>query len=99
MISKKFVKTRNECEVTFDCPASGAQTAELVCESNDWQPMSMKRLKNGRFRAKVRLPVDRSFQFRYLLDGCAWTNDEAADAYWPNEYGSDNGVVRTDGVS
>ena len=34
-------------------------------------------------------------QHRYLVDGQMWANDEAADAYAPNEFGSDNSIVNT----
>jgi hypothetical protein len=43
----------------------------------------------------VRLPKEGQYQFRYLVDEQSWQNDEAADAYWTNEYGSNNSVVST----
>jgi hypothetical protein len=36
------------------------------------------------------LELGRAFQFRYLRDGEVWLNDNQADAYVPNPYGSDN---------
>lgn len=96
MLKKRFFKTKSECEITFEYAAEAQQVA-LVCESNNWQPIAMERGKNesGPFRVKVRLPKEGQFQFRYLVDNSNWVNDEAADAYWPNEHGSDNGVVFT----
>jgi hypothetical protein len=32
---------------------------------------------------------------RYLFDEQIWENDDAADAYWANDQGSDNSVVLT----
>jgi hypothetical protein len=42
------------------------------------------------------LELGRAFQFRYLRDGEVWLNDNQADAYVPNPYGSDNFVIVTD---
>lgn len=97
MLTKKYLKTKDECEVTFELEASDAQNVALVCEANSWEPVAMKKAKDGAFRAKVRLPKEGHFQFRYLVNNDSWWNDEAADAYWPNEYGSENSVVFTAG--
>lgn len=95
MITKRFFKTRDDVEVTFQIDAHGAETAALVTDIHDWQPQPMRRSARGRgpFRCKLRVPRDRSVQFRYLLDDDRWENDDAADAYWPNALGSDNSVV------
>lgn len=98
MLKKKFFKTKEECEVTFDL-ASQAERVELICEANAWQPIAMKRTRQGLFRAKVRLPLAREFEFRYLVDRRRWINDEAADAYRPNAFGGENGVLSTTSAS
>jgi 1,4-alpha-glucan branching enzyme len=95
MLKKRFFKTKQECEVTFELDPEGARSVELFCEANAWQPISMKRTRKGPFRAKIRLPKEREYQFRYLVDGQAWVNDDAADAYCPNSFGSDNSVLNT----
>lgn len=97
MIEKKFFKTKGECEVTFEFMAEGAHEVALVGEFNNWEPIAMKQAKKegSPFRAKVRMPKDGRYQFRYLVNGEIWQNDEAADAYQPNEHGSDNSVVLT----
>jgi len=97
-IQKRFFKTKGECEVTFECNAPDAESAALVCEANGWQPIAMARKRSGPFRARLRLPKGGEYQFRYLVDGRDWINDEAADAYRPNEYGGENGVVSTLGA-
>ncbi|MBE2198660.1 MAG: isoamylase early set domain-containing protein [Anaerolinea sp.] len=100
MLTKKFFKTKEECEVTFAFQSETANDVQLVGDFNDWQPMSMKKGKgdDGAFKVKVRLPKDGQFQFRYLVDNQIWANDETADAYWTNEHGSDNSVVFTAGA-
>ncbi len=95
MIKKKFFKTKDECEVTFEFEAEGAETAVLVSDFNGWQPVAMKKLKKGPFKTKVRMPKEGQFQFRYLVNGRNWLNDETADAYQANEHGSENCVVST----
>ena len=95
MLKKKFFKSNEECEVTFEFETNAAQEVVLVGEFNGWEPVAMKQAKKGPFQAKVRLPKDGRYQFRYLVDGQNWNNDEAADAYWPNEHGGENSVVFT----
>ncbi|MEM7330834.1 MAG: isoamylase early set domain-containing protein [Chloroflexota bacterium] len=97
MLKKKYFKTKEECEVTFEFDANGAQEVLLLGEFSNWEPISMKKTKSkgAPFKTKVRLPKNQSFQFRYLIDQQVWENDEAADAYWPNDQGSDNSVVFT----
>ena len=97
MLSKRYFKTIDEVEVTFEIERPQADKAEWVAESTDWSPIEMKRANRGKgpWRLRVRLPKGRPVQFRYLFDEQVWENDEAADAYWPNEMGTDNSVVLT----
>ena len=95
MLKKKFFKTIDECEVTFEVNVESAENVALVCEHNGWEPIQMKQTKKGPFRTKIRLPKEGKFQFRYLVDGEAWHNDESADALWANEHGSENSVIST----
>ena len=96
MLKKKYFKTKDDCEVTFEVDNTTAESMDLVSEANGWQPVKMsKRRKDGVYYAKVRLPKEGQFQFRYLVDGQSWINDNAADAYVANEFGGDNSVVIT----
>ncbi len=97
MIEKKFMKRRDECEVTFAFAAPDANEVALFLDHNNWEPIAMKkgRAKESPFRTVVRLPKNGQYQFRYRVDNSSWANDEAADAYWANEHGSDNSVVFT----
>ena len=96
MVKKRYFKTKEECEVTFEFDGDATETVSLVSEVNGWQPVEMKkRKKDGVFYTKVRLPKTGDFQFRYLVDGQSWANDSAADAYVRNEFGSENSVVKT----
>jgi 1,4-alpha-glucan branching enzyme len=96
MLQKKYFKTKDVCEVTFEYEGNGAKSVALVTEANNWEPVEMKkRKKDGVFYTKMRLPNGSSFQFRYLVDNRSWVNDTSADAYVANEHGSENGIVET----
>jgi len=96
MLTKRVFKTKNETEVTFAFSRDNVKSVDLVAEFNSWQPAPMKfNAKKKVFTTKVRLPNDRSYHFRYLLNGQEWENDYEADNYVPNEFGSDNSVVST----
>lgn len=100
MLKKKNIKKKSEIEVTFEFCKKGVDSVSLVADFNEWQPVMMKYHKKDKtFRARVKLPNDRSFHFRYLLDGEVWENDYQADDYVPNPYGSDNSVVCTKTVA
>ena len=96
MLKKKFFKTRDEAEVTFEFARADIDSVSLVADFNDWQPVGMRyKAKDKVLRAKIRLPKEEVFYFRYLLDESEWENDYQADAYIPNPFGSENSVLYT----
>jgi 1,4-alpha-glucan branching enzyme len=96
MLTKRFFKTKQEAEVTFEFAAEADTQVSLAGEFNDWQPVSMKYVKKDQvFRTKLRLPIEQDFQFKYLVNEQEWQNDHAADHYLLNEFGTDNSVVST----
>jgi 1,4-alpha-glucan branching enzyme len=101
MIKKQFLKSKPVCKATFTFPVEAAPEAKevaLLGEFNDWNPaeaVTMKKQKNGTFKAILELEAGKQYQFRYLIDGEQWANDWEADAYVPNEFGLDNSVVST----
>ncbi len=97
MLKKRFFKTKDDCEVTFEYDTDNAQEVALLTDYNDWKPLPMKQANKAGspFRIKIRLPKDSEFQFRYFVNQASWVNDPAADAYWANEYGESNSVVNT----
>jgi hypothetical protein len=62
---------------------------------NGWDQRAepMKKKKDGTFYTALTLNVGRSYEFRYLLDQERWENDWSADAYSPNEMGTENSVI------
>jgi len=100
MLTKKFFKTKNEADITFEFNRSDVKTAVLLGDFNDWQGVEMKfNKKSQSFKTKIRLPKDGIFHFRYLLDNAEWANDYQADQYLPNEFGSENSIVNTHPLS
>ncbi|MBA5761451.1 isoamylase early set domain-containing protein [Vibrio sp. 404] len=97
MINKRFFKTKDEVEVTFEFPQeSVSSSVALVADFLDWQPTLMKKVaKTKSFKFKTRLPKDQQFEFRYLVDNERWINDPSADQYKANGFGEDNGLVNT----
>lgn len=95
MVSKKYIKKKDECEVTFEY-GGDAESVALVASANNWEPIRLKkRRKDGVFYTRVRYPQNTRVQFRYLVDGDKWENDPEADAQVPNEHGSHNSVIDT----
>jgi len=97
VLKKNYTKTGKICRVTFKLPAEiNVETAALCGDFNNWDTDTypMKRLKAGGFSTTISLSAGQSYRFRYLLDGKRWENDWEADAYVPNEYGTDDSVVK-----
>lgn len=97
MIKKKFFKAKPTCQVTFQLPKGiQAKTVNLVGEFNGWdeQATPLKKVKNV-WKTTLELEQGQAYQFRYLVNGSEWHNDEAADQYVPNNVDGDNSVVVT----
>jgi 1,4-alpha-glucan branching enzyme len=97
MLKKSFDKSGKTCRVTFSVPPEvTAKKIHLCGEFNDWDEKShpLQKRKDGRFSTTVALPAGKKYRFRYLLDGERWENDWEADAYIPNQYGSEDSVVK-----
>ena len=96
-IAKQFLKSKAVCKVTFELSASQVEgnQVSLVGEFNDWNSSDtlLKKQKNGNFRAIVELPVGKELQFRYLIDGQNWLNDETADKYVPSGVSNEQNSV------
>jgi len=44
MLKKKYLKSKDEYEVTFQLPTD-AEEVTLLCEANGWEPVAMKKSK------------------------------------------------------
>jgi 1,4-alpha-glucan branching enzyme len=95
MLQKKFTPKRTICKVTFSIPEEWAEKdVKLVGDFNDWDKDSDSlEKKKDKWEVTMRLKPENRYRFRYLLDGEVWENDDAADEYIPNEFGTEDSVV------
>ena len=96
MLKKSYMKSGRSCKVTFYLPAEVSATTAAVCgEFNEWNPEAhqLKTRKDGVRYASVYVESGRSYRYRFLLDGKVWENDWDAEAYVPNEHGTDDSIV------
>ena len=97
-LAKQFSKSKPVCKVTFSLSSEmieGAKKVAVVGEFNQWDVTAnvLKKQKDGHYKVSVELPVGQEFQFRYILDGTTWLNDEAADKYIPSGVSCDENSV------
>lgn len=94
-ITKQYLKSKPVVKVTFAVPAEEAKKVTVVGSFNEWntkKAVALKKLKNGTFKGTVDLEKDNSYEFKYLVDG-SYVNDDQADAYAVNVFGTENGVL------
>ena len=70
-----------------------ASDVHLAGDFNDWMPHTtpMRRLSNGDFEARLRLPKGR-YRYRLVVDG-RWSHDSENPEVETNEYGELNSIV------
>lgn len=97
MLKKTKLKGGQYCRVTFSIVGENeVRDVRLMGEFNEWNDGAnpLKRRKDGQFSTSLTLPAGRDYRFRYLLNGEVWRNDESADDYLPNPFGTEDSVVR-----
>ncbi len=101
-VTKKFLKTKPEVQVTFEVKADATENAAqvyIVGEFANWEPVELKKLKSGLFKTTINLPTDQqdSYQYRYRFvqaDGSEkFENEAQADSYCNNPYGGENSII------
>ena len=101
-VTKKFLKTKPEVQVTFEIKADATADASqvyIVGEFANWEPVELKKLKSGLFKTTINLPTNQqdSYQYRYrfvLTDGSEkFENEVQADSYCANPYGGENSII------
>ena len=99
MFTKQYLKTKDLWKVRFKlshAQIGPADAVYLVGEFDHWDEKArpMTKLKNGDFTLVMDLEPNKAYQFRYLVDGKSWVNDDNADAYLPSPFpGVDNSVI------
>ena len=66
----------------------------LCGDFNDWsaEATALERGDDGTWQVSIPLEPDRSYRYRYLLDGERWENGQAGH-YEPNPYGGVDSVI------
>lgn len=97
MITKQFTPKKTVCKVTFSVPAEKVnEKAAVLGDFNNWDASEGQLVsKDGVWETTLRLDPNTQYKFRYLLDGSVWENDEQADGYVPNEFGTEDSIVDT----
>jgi 1,4-alpha-glucan branching enzyme len=98
MLEKKFTPKRTVCKVTVTLPNDWAdESVFLAGDFNEWDETAdpLKQNKRGNWEITMRLKPRSEYKFRYLIDGVKWENDDAADRYVANDFGSEDSVVVT----
>lgn len=98
MIEKTYLKTKPQCKVKFVLSADHigkAKKVAVVGDFNNWDASAnpLRKQKTGVFSSTLNLNKDHTYQFRYLLDGDYWLNDDTADAYAPSPISHDSNCV------
>jgi 1,4-alpha-glucan branching enzyme len=98
MLKREIVKQSNQIKVTFAIPHNPEQPRVYVAgDFNEWETTAtplVKRPNNTR-SASVMLESGKRYKFRYYQEDGTWLNEESADAYEPNEHGSQDCVLIT----
>ncbi len=89
----KVKKNKNKAWVTFTyVPSKDEKSVEIAGSWNDWNKEKMKRKKNGDFYITKILPIDKIYEFKYLIDGNIWKNETDAMEV-QNSFGSINSAI------
>jgi len=97
-IKKKYLESRNICEVTFRLlseASRGARKVSVVGDFNNWEKEAtpLAKQENGDFIITLELDAGKEYRFRYLIDGHRWENDWHADKYVKSPYDAEDSVV------
>ncbi|NJB81794.1 isoamylase early set domain-containing protein [Wenyingzhuangia aestuarii] len=86
-VSKKFLKSKPVCKVTFAYTAPEVKELSLVGDFNEWDATAtpLKKLKNGTFKVVVDLDIDKSYEYKFIADG-EYVNDSEPEALVFNEF-------------
>lgn len=99
MITKQYSKTKPVCKVTFSVPfAQAGEPSDLrvLGDFNQWNWEQALKLAPGKesYQGALELAAGQSYEFRYLVNGQQWLNEEAADGYVATPYYSHNCLLQ-----
>ncbi|WP_198664895.1 helix-hairpin-helix domain-containing protein [Lewinella sp. IMCC34191] len=94
MIKSNYVKSKKQYKVSFDIPQERVgkdRDVRVLGNFNDWSWDDGLKLKSAKssYTGTTELPAGH-YQFRYLIDGHHWANDDSAEAYTDSGHGTQN---------
>jgi 1,4-alpha-glucan branching enzyme len=93
MLIKQATFTEDRVKLTFAMPVPpDGRTIAVAGDFNDWEPKAMRR-ERDLMQFSVVVPTGRRYAFRYYADGQDFFNDDGADGFTPNPFGSMNSVA------
>ena len=98
MLKREVLNGSNQVKITFIIPNEAEQSkVSVVGDFNGWDPAAnvfVKRQNNTR-SVSATVNAGERYRFRYYIADDGWFNDDSADAYEPNEFGSQNCLLIT----
>jgi 1,4-alpha-glucan branching enzyme len=103
MINKQYSKTKPVCKVTFTITTEQVgKNAEVrvLGTFNEWSWDKGLVLTNKKksYEGSLELAAGATYEYRYMVNGHSWVNDEAADDYHATPFFSHNCVLALDAV-
>ncbi len=90
----KVKRNKNRVWITFTISKKeGIDSAQIAGSWSGWQREDMKVKKNGDFYITKILPAGEIYEFRYILNGNKWVNEEDAMEV-KNSFGEMNSAIK-----
>ncbi len=93
---EKTPRSGKNVDVTFRMPPTDGVVELYLCgDFNNWHKSGapLRQEPDGSWVVTLALESGKSYRFRYYDNQGRWHNDWEADAYVPNEFGSEDSVV------
>jgi len=93
---EKTPRSGKNVDVTFRMPPLDGVVELYLCgDFNDWHKSGapLRPQPDGSWAVTLTLELGKSYRFRYFDNQARWHNDWEADAYVPNEFGTEDSVV------
>ena len=87
----KIKKDKNKAWVSFNLKKE-ANDVFIKGSWNGWKEERMKKKKDGSFYIRRKLPLNKTYEFGYLVDG-EWVNDESCESI-DSPFGSKNSILK-----
>jgi hypothetical protein len=93
---EKTPRSGKDVDVTFRFPPTDGVVELYLCgDFNNWHKSGapLRQEADGSWVVTLTLETGKSYRFRYYDNQSRWHNDWEADAYVPNEFGTEDSVV------